>query len=159
MLHKHFQDMGCWHNQSFCHALKKALILHQFSFLWSFNTERLHFLNELLHLHPSPKTSMTVFFNPGFQETQWTLISPFKGRESVVNLLIDGQCRIKFRIENNSEHRNPRLVVEQNYTLLYILFSSDFQPWDVCLCLCVYKCVSEYVLLHMKMLTDNTPVQ
>ena len=46
---------------------------------------------------------MTVFFNPGFQETQRTLISPFKGRESVVNLLIDGQCRRKFRIENNSK--------------------------------------------------------
>ena len=30
---------------------------------------------------------------------------------------------------------------------------------DEYLCLCVYKCVSEYVLLHMKMLTDNTPVQ
>ena len=93
------------------------------------------------------------------QETQRTLISPFKGRESVVNLLIDGQCRRKFRIENNSKHRNPRLIVEQNYAFLYILFSSDFQPWDVCLCLCVYKCVSEYVLHHMKMMTDNAPVQ
>ena len=102
---------------------------------------------------------MTVFFNPGFQETQRTLISPFKGRESVVNLLIDGQCRRKFRTENNSKHRNPRLIVEQNYAFLYILFSSDFQPWDVCLCLCVYKCVSEYVLHHMKMMTDNAPVQ
>lgn len=103
---------------------------------------------------------MTVFFNPGFQGTQQKRISPsFKGRESIVNLLTDGQYRRKFKIENNSKHRNSRLVVEQNYTFLYILFSSDFQPWDVRLCLCVYKCVSEYVLLHMKTLTDNTPVQ
>lgn len=47
--------------------------------------------------------------------------------------------------------------VKQNYTFLYILFSSHFQPWGACMCLCVNMCVS--VLFHMKMLTDNTPVQ